>query len=277
MSGVSVRQLFDLSGTVALVTGAANLGYDAGAALAELGAAVVLTRRNRDDAQRTARKLVDETGAVVRGKALEVTDEQNWNQVVADVLSEFGKIDILINNAGGRGASRGPEKEDHDPTFEFLEGRPLEDWQYTLDSNLTSVFLGCKTVTTPMKKQGNGKIINIASIDGIAGRDLRIYPGTGLSPTVPDYLASKAGVINLTRGLAVALAPFGIYVNCISPGGFYRGQPEKFVDNYSRLVPLGRMGRDGIDLKGSVAYLASAASNYTVGHNLVVDGGLTAW
>jgi gluconate 5-dehydrogenase len=274
---VNVRQLFDLTGKIALVTGGNNLGYDAAEALAELGATVVVTRRRQEEADRTAERLAADTGAVVAGAELEVTDEASWKKVVGDIVAEYGRIDILVNNAGGRKVSVVPETIEDDPSFEFLETRLLEDWKYTMDANLTSVFLGCRTVAPYMKKARSGKIINMASIDGIVGRDLRIYPGSGLSPTVPDYLASKAGVINLTKGIGVSLAPFGIYVNAISPGGFYREQPEAFVENYTKLVPLGRMGRDRIDLKGSIAYLASGASDYTVGHNLVIDGGLTSW
>jgi len=274
---VNVKTLFDLTGKVALVTGGNNLGYDAAEALAELGATVVITRRKQAEADETAVRLAADTGAEVFGTVLEATEEASWQRAVSGVIERYGKIDILINNAGGRKVSAVPESVENDPSFEFLETRLLEDWKYTMDANLTSVFLGCRTVAPYMKKARYGKIINMASIDGIVGRDLRIYPGSGLSPTVPDYLASKAGVINLTKGIGVSLAPFGIYVNAISPGGFYRAQPERFVENYTKLVPLGRMGRDRIDLKGSVAYLASGASDYTVGHNLVIDGGLTSW
>jgi NAD(P)-dependent dehydrogenase (short-subunit alcohol dehydrogenase family) len=274
---VNVRQLFDLTGKIALVTGGNNLGYDAAEALAELGATVVVTRRKQEEADKTAALLASDTGAEVTGAELEVTDEDSWKKVVGDLISQYGKIDILVNNAGGRKVSVVPETVEGDPSFEFLETRLLEDWKYTMDANLTSVFLGCRTVAPYMKKARSGKIINMASIDGIVGRDLRIYQGSGLSPTVPDYLASKAGVINLTKGIGVSLAPFGIYVNSISPGGFKRSQPDQFVENYTKLVPLGRMGRDRIDLKGSIAYLATAASDYTVGHNLVIDGGLTSW
>lgn len=274
---VNVRQMFDLTGKIALVTGGNNLGYDAAEALAELGATVVITRRRQEEADKTAARLAADTGAAVTGMELEVTDEESWKKVMGDLITQYEKIDILINNAGGRKVSVIPDTIEGDPSFEFLEMRLLEDWKYTMDANLTSVFLGCRTVAPYMKKARSGKIINMASIDGIVGRDLRIYQGSGLSPTVPDYLASKAGVINLTKGIGVSLAPFGIYVNSISPGGFYRTQPDQFVENYSKLVPLGRMGRDRIDLKGSIAYLASAASDYTVGHNLVIDGGLTSW
>jgi len=273
-----IQELFDLTGQVALVTGASNLGYDAAEALIELGAVVYLTRRNAEEAVRTASRLADATGGDARGIALEATDEQDWKRAVDAIVQECGKLDILINNAGGRRVGNDPPVSLTDDLIErFLEAREVDDWQYTLESNLTSVFLGCRTVVPHMKERHSGKIVNIASIDGIVGRDLRIYPGTGLSPTVPDYLAGKAGVIGLTRGLAAVLASAGIYVNSISPGGFYRGQPDEFVNRYSRLVPLGRMGRDRIDLKGAIAYLASPASDYTVGHNLVVDGGFSAW
>lgn len=272
----SVRQLFDLSGKAALVTGVSNLGYDAAEALAELGAAVVVTRRKQEDADRVAARLAAETGAATRGVVLEATDEQSWSRVVRRMVDEFGTIDILVNNAGGRRPTR-ESNDSGDPAYYFLEGRATEDWRDALEANLTSVFLGCKTAAPYMKRAGHGKIINIASIDGIQGRDLRIYPGTGVHVKEPDYLAGKAGVINLTKGAAAALGPHGVNVNCISPGGFFRDHPPAFEQNYSRQVPLGRMGRDRIDLKGAVAYLASPASDYVAGHNLVVDGGLTIW
>lgn len=278
MQKVAVQHLFDLTGKVALVTGGVNLGYYACEALAELGATVVLTRRNQAEAESMAEKLSREKQTAVIGVALEVTDEENWQEVIGRIISEFGKIDILINNAGGRKVTQAQhDLRNKDHLIDFLEHRPLNEWKYTLDSNLTSVFLGCKTVIPHMKKQKSGKIINVASIDGVVARDLRIYEGTGLSPTVPDYLSSKAGVIQLTKGLAVAYAPHGINVNCISPGGFFRNQPKPFVDHYEKQVPMGRMGRDEIDLKGPFAFLASSASDYLVGHNLIVDGGYTVW
>ena len=241
----TLKELFDLKGKVALITGCKNLGYDAAEALAEMGAIVVLTRRNLEEAKAAALKLSEEMNSDVVGVSLEVTDEQNWEKIADNILSEFGKIDILINNAGGRNPTRVDDKTMEDMILGFLEGRSLEDWKYGIDVNLTSVFLGCKTVIPHMRRQGYGKIINIASIDGLLGRDLRIYKETGLSPTVADYLAGKAGVINLTRGMAVVYAPYGICINSISPGGFFRNQPESFVQNYERLVPLGRMGGTG--------------------------------
>jgi gluconate 5-dehydrogenase len=193
------------------------------------------------------------------------------------VLERFGRLDVLVNNAGGRDP-KAVEPRPHIPVdVAFLEERPLAEWQRLLDVNLTSVFLGCRAVVPAMKRGGGGKIVNIASTDGMLGRDLELYRETGQAAAVPDYLASKAGVINLTRGLAVALAPYHIYINCISPAGFERGQPAPFIKRYSSMFPLGRMGRDGIDLKGPIVLLCSSASDFMVGHNLVVDGGFTAW
>ncbi|MDD2200336.1 MAG: SDR family oxidoreductase [Bacteroidales bacterium] len=273
----SIHDLFDLSGKIALVTGCKNLGFDAGKALVELGATVILTRRKEENIKESAQRMSQETGIEVFGKTLDVTKEIEWKRVVQEVLFKFGRIDILINNAGGRKPVVNDGKNMDDITNRFLEGRTLDEWKYGVDVNLTSIFLGCRAVVPHMKNSGSGKIINISSIDGMLGRDLRIYLETGLSPTVPDYIASKGWVINLTRGLAVALASYGIYVNCISPGGFSRNQPETFIKNYESRVPLGRMGKDGIDIKGAVAFLASSASDYVDAHNLVVNGGWIAW
>ncbi len=275
---VHIRTLFDLSGQVAIVTGGnRNLGYDAAEALSEAGAAVVITSRDRQRAEEAAVRLAAHAGTEVLGKQLEVTDEAEWAALVQETLAHFGRLDILVNNAGGRGVVYGQPDPSLDFAAGFLEGRTLADWRRILDANLTGVFLGCRAVAPIMKAVHRGKIVNIASIDGMVGRDLRVYENTGLSPTVPDYLAAKAGVINLTRAIAVVLAPFGINVNCISPGGFFRNQPARFVENYNRLTPIGRMGRDGVDLKGAVLFCAAPASDYMVGHNLVIDGGFTAW
>ena len=275
---VHVKQLFDLSGQVAIVTGGnRNLGYDAAEALAEAGASVVITSRDRGRAEQAAEKLAASTGAIVLGAVLEVTSEEEWAKLVADTVARFGRLDILVNNAGGRGVVYGEPDPNLDLAAYFLEDRPLAEWRRVVDVNLTGVFLGCRAVAPIMKAAQRGKIVNIASVDGIVGRDLRVYENTGLNPTVPDYLAAKAGVINLTRGIAVVLAPFGINVNCISPGGFFRNQPPRFVEKYTQMIPLGRMGRDGVDIKGAVLFCASPASDFMVGHNLVLDGGFTAW
>lgn len=277
MSNPTVQQLFDLTGQVAIVTGGArNLGLQIAEALTEVGASVVVTARHREAAVAAAKKLGTEKNVRTLGLELEITQEEDWNALIENVLREFGRIDILVNNAGGRDAKAVPQTE-IPLDVAFLEQRPVDEWRRLVDVNLTSVFLGCRAVIPVMKKQGRGKIVNISSVDGMVGRDLELYNGTGQSASVPDYLASKAGVINLTRGIAVALAPYGIYVNCISPAGFQRGQPQAFIEKYTQMFPLKRMGRDGIDLKGPIVLLCSAASDFMVGANVVVDGGFTAW
>lgn len=278
MTSPTVQQLFDLTGQLAIVTGGArNLGWQIAEALAEVGASVVVTARRAEAAVAAADKLAAEKKVHALGLALEITQEESWSALVEQVMREFGRIDILVNNAGGRDAKAVVQRADVPLDVPFLEERPLEEWRRIVEVNLTSVFLGCRAVVPVMKKNRHGKIVNIASTDGMLGRDLELYQGSGQSASVPDYLASKAGVINLTRGLAVALAGYGIYVNCISPAGFQRGQPPAFVEKYSQMFPLKRMGRDGIDLKGPVVLLCSAASDFMVGANVVVDGGFTAW
>ena len=273
-----VQELFDLRGRVAIVTGGArNLGWQMAQALAEVGASVVVTARRSDVASTAARDLADANGVATLGLPLQITDESSWAEVVGNVVARFGRIDILVNNAGGRDAKAVEPHPEVPPDVPFLEERPTAEWRRILDVNLTSVFLGCRAVVPEMKRGGGGKIVNIASTDGMLGRDLELYRETGQAPTVPDYLASKAGVINLTQSLGVALARYGIYVNCISPAGFERGQPAAFIARYSSMFPIGRMGRDGIDLKGPIVLLCSRASDFMVGHNLVVDGGFTAW
>lgn len=273
-----IDQLFDLTGEVAIVTGGRrNLGYDAAEALAEAGAHVVVTSRDLARAEDAARQLTADTGVEAGGAQLEVSNEAEWDQLVEETVQRFGRLDILVNNAGGRGVTYGKPDPDLDLAAYFLENRSPEEWRRVVDVNLTGVFLGCRAVAPTMKRAGKGKIVNIASVDGMVGRDLRVYEDTGLNPTVPDYLSAKAGVINLTRGVAVVLAPYGVNVNCISPAGFFRNQPEGFVEKYNQMIPLGRMGRDGVDLKGAVVFSASPASDFMVGHNLVIDGGFTAW
>ena len=274
----AVQELFDLTGRVAVVTGGArNLGYQIAEALADVGASVVVSSRRREAAVAAANALAANRGGRTLGLALDVTDETSWTALVDAVVAAFGRIDILVNNAGGRDARAMDQTSDLPLDVPFLEARPVTEWRRMIDVNLTGVFLGCRAAVPVMKRAGGGKIVNIASTDGMLGRDLELYRDTGQSPTVPDYMVSKAGVINLTRAIAVTLAPYGIHVNCISPAGFERGQPPGFIAKYSKMFPLGRMGRDGIDLKGPVVLLCSHASDFIVGHNLVVDGGFTAW
>lgn len=268
--GPHVAELFRLDGQVALVTGGArNLGYDMALALAEAGADIALSSRNIESASEAAGQIAAATGRRTLPLAFDVTDETAVAAAVAATLGRFGRIDILVNNAGNVSST---------PQTAPLELRPIEAWNMVLSSNLTGTFLCSKHVVgAAMKPAKRGIIVNIGSSAGLTGKDRRHYAGTSMGGATIDYHAAKGGVIAMTRDMAVYLAPDNIRVNCISPGGFERGQPAEFIAAYNRSVPMGRMGRDGKEMKGAVLFLASEASSYVTGHNLVVDGGLTAW
>ena len=266
---MKVLELFNLKGKVAIVTGGhAWLGYDMACALAEAGCNIIITSRELLRAQETADKIADEYGMDVL--ALEM-DQCCHEQVKAMAEKAFrwkGRIDILINNAGGgSGKSEGN-----------LFDRAPQDMVNLIHTNLTGALFCCREVGRVKIEQGYGKIINIASIAGIVGRDREMYRKNNKMEQPIDYAASKAGVIGMTRDLAGLLSPRGIHVNCISPGGFDKGDlPEPFVKAYNNETMLGRMGRMGIDIKGAALFLASPASDYITGQNLIVDGGFSTW
>lgn len=262
----TIHELFNLNGKVFIVAGGArDLGRDMAFALAEAGGNGVLTSRNKSSAEKTSLEIAKKTGRKVTGLPLDAAIEKNVEEVVAKTLKKYGRIDVLVNCVGG-GASAGSSTR--------LEERRLEDWELLHRTNLNSIFLLCKHVVPIMKKLGAGSIINIASIAAITGRDRRVYPD-GMSAQSIDYASAKSAIVGLTRDMAAYLGPDGIRVNAISPGGFERGQPESFIKSYSDKTPLRRMGRDGVDIKGAVLFLAAESSAYVTGHNLVVDGGFT--
>jgi NAD(P)-dependent dehydrogenase (short-subunit alcohol dehydrogenase family) len=270
MAQPTIHELFDLADKVSLVTGGArNLGFDMATALAEAGSDVAITSRGLENAQRSAQQIADDTGRKVVGFACDVRYEEQVEAVVDTVLAEFGKINILVNNAGNVVST---------PENKPLESRPVEEWEHTVDVNMKGVFLCSKhVVAKAMKPAQQGVIINLGSVAGMGGKDHRVYVGTDMGGATIDYAASKGGVINMTHEMACYLAQYNIRVNCISPGGFWRGHSERFTQQYSYLVPMGRMGQDGKEMKGPVVFLASEASSYVTGINLVVDGGMMAW
>lgn len=264
-------ELFGLTGKVAVVTGGARtLGYDMAEALAEAGCDVIITSRDRASAEKSAQQLAAQCQVAALGLAL---DQREAAQVAAFAEQAFawkGRVDILVNNAGG-GKSNG--------TTQFFDRKP-EDVADMIHVNLTAVLVCCQEFGKRLAVQKSGVIINIASVAGMVGRDRRMYQRTGLAPQAVDYAAAKGGLIAATRDLAAVLAPYHVRVNAISPGGFTgpkRNMLPAFAAAYGDRTPLGRMGRDGLDLKGAVLFLASPASDYVTGHNLAVDGGFTAW
>ena len=263
-----LADLFDLSGKVAMVVGGArHLGRDMAEALAGAGSDLVITSRDVARAKAAGEQLAAKYSVSVLPLELDHTQPEAVRNATDQAHAWKGHIDILINNAGG-GSGQGACR---------LFERSAEDTRKLIDTNLTGALICCQQVGRIMAEQGHGKIINIASVAGLVGRDRRMYDRSDMQGQPIDYSASKAGVIGMTRDLAGYLSPLGVHVNCISPGGFNRDLPESFVKDYSDRTPLRRMGRDGIDLKGAALFLASAASDYVTGHNLVVDGGFSIW
>lgn len=266
---MKLPQLFDLHGQVALVTGGArDLGFDMAEILAEAGADLVITSRTLKSAQKAAETLRARHACEVLPLGLDVRDASQVSEIVERAALFKGHIDILINNAGGGVPGSGGNLFERKPE-EILE---------LVSANLLGTLYCCRAVGPTMVKQRRGKIINIASIAALVGRDRRVYERCGMRGQPVDYAAAKSGIIGLTRDLAGLLGPSGVQVNCISPGGFARENiPSRFIEEYSDRTPLGRMGRDGVDLKGAALFLASPASDYVTGQNLVVDGGFSLW
>jgi NAD(P)-dependent dehydrogenase (short-subunit alcohol dehydrogenase family) len=262
-------EMFRLNGRVAVITGGArHLGYDIAEILAEAGCDLVISSRSSPSAEAAATRLRGATDREVLPLSLDVTDAEAVRGFVDAAHRWKGQIDILVNNAGG-GVGNSPG---------HLFQRSVEDMIALISTNLIGTLLCCKAVGPIMAEEGHGKIISIASIAGILGRDRRMYERSNMSGQPIDYAAAKAGVIGMTLDLAGLLSPMGIQVNAISPGGFGpRDLSDQFVKDYSDRTPMGRMGRDGIDLKGAALFLASPASDYVTGQNIVVDGGFSTW
>ena len=263
----SIHDMLSMKGKVAMVTGGAqNLGLQMAEALAEAGADLVITSRQQEKADSAAADLREAFGGSVLPLALDVTDEDAVCAAFGRVGEEFGRLDAVINNAGG-GRGKG-----------VVLDRSLDDWKFTVELNLTGTFVCAREAARLMIPQGSGSIINIASMSGLIGRDRWVYEGSpGMVPNALDYTAAKGGIIAFTKDLAAALGEHNIRVNAICPGGFERGQPAEFIRRYNKQTMLHRMGTDGKDLKGAALLLASEAGEYITGHALVVDGGFTAW
>jgi NAD(P)-dependent dehydrogenase (short-subunit alcohol dehydrogenase family) len=256
---MNVKTLFDLTGRVAIISGGSmGLGLQMAIGLAEMGANVALCARQRERCERAAEGLRS-YGVETLALECDVKDKASIDKVVEETLAKFGRIDILINNAG---ASWGAP----------VEKMTLEQWNKVLTTNLTGTFLFCQAVGGVMTAQHSGKIINIASVAGLGGASAELQ--------AIGYHASKGGVIAFTKDLACKWAPHNIQVNAIAPGWFpthmSQGVIEHRKNELLEKIPMRRFGGDH-DLKGAAVFLASDASSYVTGHVLVVDGGQTAW
>jgi len=258
-----------LKDKVAIITGGnGGLGYDMACELAAAGCHVVITSRYPEKLEAPANKIRNEFGVDVLALTLDQCFHDQVKNLAQQAKEWKGHIDILINNAGGgSGASEGD-----------LFKRDPQDMVNLITTNLIGALYCCQEVGRIMSEQGYGKIINIGSIAGMVGRDRTMYRENNKTEQPIDYAASKAGVIGMTRDLAAFMAPYGVCVNCISPGGF-RGDnlPKGFVKAYNKATALGRMGEMGQDIGGAALFLATPASDYITGQNLVVDGGFSIW
>ena len=263
------QNLFDLSGKIAIVTGGAGLlAAEHAIALQSFGAKVFLADINEDSCKKVAEELA-KNNVQVTPKYLDVTSKGSWQLLTEELVQSYGHIDILVNNAGFTNQNK---SANFDTAFVDF---PLEDWNAIMNVNLTGVFLGCQVIGKQMLIQEKGCIINIASLYGVVSPNHRIYPNTGISQPVA-YSVSKHGVVALTKYLATLWADKGVRVNALTPGGIYNNHQGLFLERFQQLNPIGRMS-DKTELRGGIVYLASDASSHVIGHNLVIDGGWTAW
>ena len=269
------RNFFDLSGKTAVVTGAVGiLGQRFCRGLAEFGANVALVDLDLERCTALAKELENDHGNSALGVACDVSNPASVSEMVNTVVSRFGAIQILHNNAASKST-------DLDAFFARTEEYSLSEWRKIMSVNVDGMFLVAQAVGGQMQKQGaGGSIIQTASIYGILSSDKRIYEGSfylGRQISNPAvYSTSKAAVVGLTRYLAANWGDAGIRVNALVPGGVESGQNDTFKARYSARVPLGRMAQAD-EMVGTVIYLASDASSYVTGQCLVVDGGLSAW
>jgi NAD(P)-dependent dehydrogenase (short-subunit alcohol dehydrogenase family) len=264
----TISELSSLAGRVALVTGAGgHIGRAVSAALAELGACLILLDVDPDSCRESESEISKLYGARVSSITEDLERAGDYD-IAGEVTEIAGRLDILINCAAFVGTSRltgwnAPFAEQSDET-----------WRRAVEVNLTAPFILSRSLAPMLSDSGHGSVINISSIYGMCAPDLSIYEGTDMHNPAA-YAASKAGLLQFTRWLSTVLAP-RVRVNAITPGGVERGQPQSFIERYAARVPLGRMAREE-DIKGAAAYLAGDLSAYVTGQNIVVDGGWSAW
>jgi len=267
-----------LEGRVAVVTGGAGLlGKEFCRTLAEAGASVVVMDLNADVAGKVAADLAA-NGYPVCAMPTDVTKPDSVEALVQFTLKEFGRLDILVNSAA-LDPKFDPEALAKGITPGKFEDYPLDQWNTALNVNLTGIFLVTQACVKPMLAQGKrGSIINICSTYGLNGPDQRIYikDGKRLAFKPVYYTVTKAGVLGFTKYLAAYYAGTEIRVNALTPGGVFNNHDETFVKNYSAKTILGRMAHKD-EMNGALLFLASDASTYMTGNNVVVDGGWTAW
>ncbi len=278
----NIIKKFDLTGRVAIVTGGPGLlGREFCRTLAEAGATVVVADLNADGVNALTTTLI-KGGYHAMGVATDITQPESVQATVDETLATYGRLDILVNSAALDPKSDPQalvEMAKHGAVSGAFEDYPLEAWKAALDVNLTGMFLCCQAAVKPMLAQEKkGSIINICSTYGLAAPDQRIYQRDGKQTMYKPvyYPVTKAGVLGLTRYLAAYYAGTQIRFNALTPGGVFNNHDEAFLKAYSSRTILGRMANKD-EMNGALLFLASDASSYMTGSNLVVDGGWTAW
>lgn len=254
---MQVQQLFDLTGRVAVITGGSRgLGAEIAEGLAEAGASLMLCAR-REQWLGPALEAFRGAGYRAEGQLCDVSNPEQVQAVIDAAVKHFGRVDVLVNNAGISWGER-------------PETMPLAQWQKVLDTNLTGAFLFAQAAGKEMLKAGRGSIINIASVAGLRS--------STHGPHYAGYVASKAGLMGLTRELAASWGPHGIRVNAIAPGFFHSRLADPVINVVEPEIrhrnPIPRVGNAG-ELKGVAVFLASDASSYVTGQTIAVDGGGT--
>ena len=274
----SVKQSFDLTGKVAVITGGAGLlGEKHAEAIAEFGGIPILLDIDEKAGTKKASRISNEYQADCEFMLCDITDESQISSVRDSLLSKFGQIDILINNA----AIDPKVKKQSGKNLSRLENFSVDQWNLEMAVGLTGAMLCSKGFGYEMAKKGKGVILNISSDLGIIAPDQRIYKKDGLpeneQPVKPvTYSVIKHGLIGLTKYLATYWADKGVRCNALCPGGIYNNQPDEFVKKISNLIPLGRMAHED-EYKASVVFMVSDASKYMNGSILSIDGGRSIW
>jgi len=275
---MKIQEKFDLTGRVAVVTGGVGLlGAEFCRTLAEAGAAVAVVDLNASASQAVADSLT-KGGYKALALPTDITQPDSVNAAVEKVLSTFGRLDILVNSAA-LDPKFDPDAVNKGIAPGAFEDYPLDLWNAALNVNLTGMFLMTQACVKPMIKHGKkGSIINICSTYGLNGPDQRIYVKEGRRVAFKPvyYTVTKAGVMGFTKYLAAYYAETEIRVNALTPGGVFNNHEDYFVKNYSAKTILGRMAKKD-EMNGGLLFLASDASSYMTGNNVIVDGGWTVW
>lgn len=265
---MDAKKLFDLSNKTIILTGASGfLGSSYADGLSQVGANIVLCDINFNGCREIEARIRKKYETNPISIKLDVTNSKSITNLVNKVTKKYSTIDVLVNNAAYQGDSK-----IRTMNFENLD---INSWNKAMDVNLTGIFRLCQKIGKVMRKQKFGNIINISSIYGMVGADQRIYGSSGLNSAV-FYATTKSAVLNLTRYLASYWNRTGIRVNTLSPGGVENNQEKNFIKKYSEKTMIGRMAKND-EYVGALIFLASDASSYMTGSNLIIDGGWTAW